>query len=424
MSSPSSPDRAEPPNPATLAIHLDLVGGIAGDMFVAAIADALPGLQRKILDALAAVRPEGAPMPEFAATMQAGLRASHFGVPATTYRVASDPAGAAGASYTELRDRVQTAPVMPATREHALALLALLANAEAKVHGTTVEKVHFHEIADWYSLMDIVAAGCIAANLAGARWTATPPPLGGGRVNTAHGVLPVPAPATCALLEGYPWRDDGIAGERVTPTGAAILRHLVSAGDCTGRSATGRMIGIGSGAGTRTLPGTPNIVRALLFERERHAIASGIDGDIVSVLEFDVDDMTGEEIALAAERLRELAGVIDASLGMRVGKKGRPLTEFRVLANPAAASNIAHACFTETSTLGLRVREERRHVLRRAEVVAKIDETTVNVKVAQRPGGVRTGKAAHDDVVAGSGLDDRRKSSASAVQRALEDDAS
>ena len=249
-----------------------------------------------------------------------------------------------------------------------------------------MEKVHFHEIADWHSLMDIVAAGCIAAKLAGARWTATPPPLGGGRVNTTHGVLPVPAPATCALLEGYPWRDDGIAGERVTPTGAAILRHLVSAGDCNGRSTTGRMIGIGSGAGTRTLPGTPNIVRALLFERERPAIASDVDGDIVSVLEFDVDDMTGEEIALAADRLRALSGVIDASLGTRIGKKGRPLTEFRVLANPAAASTVAHACFTETSTLGLRVREERRHVLRRAEVVAKIGDTDVNVKVAQRPG--------------------------------------
>ena len=119
-----------------------------------------------------------------------------------------------------------------------------------------------------------------------------------------------------------------------------------------------------------------------------------------------------------------LAGVIDASLCTRIGKKGRPLTEFRVLANPAAASAVAHACFTETSTLGLRVREERRHVLRRAEVVARIGDTDVNVKVAQRPDGARTAKAAHDDVRAGRDLHARRKSSASAVQRALEDDES
>ena len=142
-------------------------------------------------------------------------------------------------------------------------------------------------------------------------------------------------------------------------------------------------------------------MRALVFERARPAIATDVDADVVAVLEFDVDDMTGEEIALAADRLRAYSGVIDVSLGTRIGKKGRPLTEFRLLAHPhAAASAIAHACFTETSTLGLRVREERRHVLRRAEVAAEIDGTAVNVKVAQRPGGERTAKAAHDDVVA------------------------
>jgi len=161
-----------------------------------------------------------------------------------------------------------------------------------------------------------------------------------------------------------------------------------------------------------------------VFEHDRAAIAADVDGDVVAIVEFDVDDMTGEEIALAAERLRLLPGVVDTSLGTRLGKKGRPVTEFRVLARPAEADAIARACFSETSTLGLRVREERRHVLRRTEVVAKLGHDAVSVKLAQRPGGVRTGKAAHDDVVAGSDLDARRKSGASAVQRALEDDQS
>jgi uncharacterized protein (TIGR00299 family) protein len=360
-------------------------------------------------------------MPEFADTTQAGLRARRFGIPAAKYRVAADRAHDAGTAYLELRRLIEEAPLSVGTREHAVALLKLLASAEAEVHGTNVANVHFHELADWDSLMDVVAAGCIAANLAAARWTASALPLGGGRVRTAHGALPVPTPATAALLSGYPWRDDGIAGERVTPTGAAILRHLVAPSDCGGRCVAGRMIGIGSGAGTRTLPGTPNIVRALVFEHDRAAIAADVDADAVAVLEFDVDDMTGEEIALAAERLRALPGVVDASLGARLGKKGRPVTEFRVLAKPPAADSIAQGCFTETSTLGLRVREERRHVLRRTEVVARLGNDAVNVKLAQRPGGVRTGKAAHDDVVAGSGLDARRKSGASAVQRALDE---
>jgi len=421
MSSPSSPDGMELPPPSTLAIHLDLVGGIAGDMFVAAIADALPMLQPRIMDELAAIRPYGAAMPAFTAATQAGLRASRFGLPAAEYRVASRRSRAEGTSYLELRRCVEESQLTDTTREHALAIFALLADAEAHVHGTTIDDVHFHELADWDSLMDVVAAGCIAANLAGACWTASCLPLGGGQVRSQHGMLPVPAPATCVLLEGYPWHDDAIPGERVTPTGAAIVRHLVSPSDCGGRSAAGRMVGIGSGAGTRTLPGTPNILRALVFERDIAVIAADVEADFVAVLEFDIDDMTGEEISLAAERLRALSGAIDISLGARLGKKGRPVTEFRVLARPSAASAIAQACFTETSTLGLRVREDRRHVLCRTEVTATLGPDAVHVKVAQRPGGARTAKAAHDDMVAGAGLDARRKSSASAVQRVLED---
>ncbi len=327
-----------------------------------------------------------------------------------------------GTSYTELRRCLQDAPLSAATREHALSLLTLLADAEARVHGVAIDEVHFHELGDWDSLMDIVAAGCIAANLAGAQWTATPLPLGGGTVRTAHGLLPVPAPATTLLLDGYPWRDDGISGERVTPTGAAILRHLVPAARCNALRTAGRMMASGSGAGTRALPGLPNIVRALVFEREPAAIAADVDADVVAVLEFDIDDMTGEEIALAADRMRSQAGVIDVSIGTRLGKKGRPLAEFRILAQPGAAAVVARTCFTETSTLGLRMRDERRQILRRTEVITKFDGDAVHVKLAERPGGVRTGKAAHDDVASDRDLDLRRKTRAAAVQRALEGD--
>ena len=407
MSSPWSPDGH------ALSVHLDLVGGIAGDMFVAAMVDALPGLESLVLQALAAVRPGDASMPGFPRVTSGGIAARRFGS-ASQYRVPASP----GSSYAALVRTIGGAPLDGRTRTHALAILALLGEAEAKVHGTSLDDVHFHELADWDSLMDVVAAGCIAAQLAGATWTCSALPLGGGRVRTAHGMLPVPAPATSALLEGYPWRDDGIDGERVTPTGAAILRHLVPRERASQRCRGGRLAAIGCGAGTSSLKDTPNIVRAMVFESAGAAVTSDTDADFVTTLEFDVDDMTGEEIALAGERLRALSGVVDVSIGTRFGKKGRPLSDFRVLVRTTDATALVVACFAETSTLGVRVREERRQVLRRRDVLVD----AVTVKVAERPGGVRTGKAAHDDVAGDAGLDVRRQARATAESRALKED--
>jgi len=434
MSSPSSAEQAGLPPPASLAIHLDLLGGLAGDMFVAALVDAVPGLSPLVLAELAAVRPAGVPAAGFSEASTGGLRAKRFGATVATdksdYREAPAPrAGAtvatshgddhAGARYQTLRQRIVDAPLSQATREHALALLALLAEAEAHVHGVAVDDVHFHELADWDSLMDVVAAASIAAAMAGARWTASAPPLGGGLVRTAHGLLPVPAPATSFLLTGYPWRDDGISGERVTPTGAAILRHLVPAEDCNAHRDAGRLLSVGCGAGTRTLPGIPNMVRALVVVR---SVATSADADVVTVLEFDVDDMTGEEIAIAGDHLRNAPGVIDVSIGTRHGKKGRPIADFRLLVQPHASAAIAQACFTETSTLGLRLRDERRQLLRRAEVATECDDASIRVKLAERPDGRRTAKAAHDDVAAERGLDQRRRLREAAVRGALKKD--
>jgi uncharacterized protein (TIGR00299 family) protein len=405
MSSPWSPDGR------ALSIHLDLVGGIAGDMFVAALVDALPSLATPIMSALAAVRPGTAPMPELLPATSAGLAARRFGF-ASKYRTVESR----GTAYRDLVRTIAESALDTPTRDHALALLALLGEAEAQVHGTSLDHVHFHELADWDSLMDVVAAGCIAAHLAGATWTCSALPLGGGRIKTAHGLLPVPAPATSALLQGYPWRDDGLDGERVTPTGAAILRHLVPRERVLQRCRGGRLVAVGCGAGTRTLGETPNVVRAMVFEVVEARTPDDTDADFVTSLEFDVDDMTGEEMALAGDRLRTLAGVLDVSIGTRFGKKGRPLSDFRVLVAPAEATAVMHACFTETTTLGVRVREDRRQVLRRRDVRAD----AVTVKVAHRPGGARTGKAAHDDVAGSAGLDARRQARATAETRALD----
>ena len=410
MSSPSSPEAA--PAGSALAIHLDLVGGIAGDMFVAAMIDALPSLAKPVQAELERVRPHGAALPTFEQTSTAGLSAR---------RLVADTSGAKpeahGTSYPSLRRTIADAGLSPATREHALALLALLAEAEASVHAVPIDDVHFHELADWDSLLDVVAAGCIAGLLDGAQWSASALPLGGGMIRTAHGVLPIPGPATACLLRGYEWRHDGVDGERVTPTGAAIVRHLVPASRCGGDRDGGKLLSVGHGAGTRAMPGIANIVRALVLERSSIA-----DTDSIAVIEFDVDDMTGEEIAVAAERLRTEPGVIDVSVGTRSGKKGRPLADFRALAHPHAVESVAHACFVETSTIGLRIRDVRRRMLPRVEATTPVGDTTVSVKIAQRPDGERTAKTAHDDVAESRGLAERRGIRAAGERRALEDE--
>jgi len=425
MSSLSSRESRALPAPATLAIHLDLVGGVSGDMFAAAMIDALPALGDLVLAELRALRPPRSAAPVFRELTRGGLRARGFGlargatpsaprVAAHTHGDAPHAHGAEGTAYAELRARIERAPLAAGTRKHALALLARLGDAEAHVHGIDIADVHFHELADWDSLLDIVAAGAIAGALEGAQWSASAPPQGHGTVRTAHGVLPVPAPATCRILEGYPWRDDGIGGERVTPTGAAILHHLVPVSACGAARATGKLVASGYGAGGRELDGTPNVLRALVFER-----ASASADEAVAVLEFDIDDMSGEEIALAAERLRAHAGVVDLTVGTRAGKKGRLVSDFRILARIEAADAVARACFAETSTLGLRVREERRHVLARAEFATPVGADVLQVKVAERPGGRRTAKAAHDDVAAKPGLAARRGLRAAGEKRAL-----
>ncbi|MDQ0346548.1 LarC family nickel insertion protein [Ancylobacter vacuolatus] len=439
-------------------IHLDAVGGVAGDMFVAALLDALPDLALQVMAEARAVLPEGAGAPFLAQGLSGAIAVRRFGLegahalshshthnthPPSALMAGLDPATQASAtvlgealgprvepgdegrcdegegvrehahdhaahahgnahshgagSYRDMRARIAAAPLRAGTAYHACAILALLAEAEAAIHGVPVDEVHFHEIADWDSLLDVVAAGSLAAALEGTEWTVSPLPLGGGLVKTQHGPLPVPAPATAALLKGFDWRDDGIAGERVTPTGAAILKHLAR----PGRPMRGRLVASGTGAGTRSLPGMPNVLRALVFE-EAPAEEDALSGDVVAVLECEIDDMTGEEIGTAAERLRAEPGVLDVSLGHRFGKKGRPVVALRLLARPESADAVAQACFAQTSTLGLRLREERRLTLKRVAG----ESAGVAVKRAARPGG-ETVKA-ESDALTGDTLAARR----------------
>ena len=382
-----------------LAIRLDAVGGIAGDMFAAAMVDALPDLRARVLADAAAVLPLGTGTPVFTPGTSAGLHCLRFGL--------SAPVGDhhhrhhAHAVFRDMVARIEAAPLSSGTAAHATAILRHLAEAEAAIHHVPVNEVHFHEIGDWDSLMDVTAAGSVAAALEGARWSVSALPRGDGLVRTRHGLLPVPAPATAWLLEGFTWRDDGIGGERVTPTGAAILRHLVEAASAR---VAGRLQGTGTGAGTRELPGQPNILRATLFGAAAGVPSEeGPSEEDILVLSFEIDDMSAEEIGVAADRLRAAGGVRDLVLIPAIGKKGRPIHTFRLLVEPTARDAVAEACFTETATIGLRWQAARRAVLPRASA----DASAVRVKTVTRPAGP-SHKAESDDLAHIAGLEARR----------------
>jgi uncharacterized protein (TIGR00299 family) protein len=374
-----------------LHVHLDAAGGIAGDMFVAAMLDALPDLRDRVLADVAAVLPEGAGRPVLAEGMSEGMRCLRFGLEGAVSAPLDE------ASFTDMIRRIHRADLSDGTAKHGEAILTILAKAEATIHGTEVADVHFHEIGDWDSLADVVATGSIVAAVDGAVWTISSLPCGGGSVRTRHGLLPVPALATASILTGFSWRDDGVEGERVTPTGAAILRHLVPEPNAGWPG--GRLLRGGTGAGTRRLPGMPNVLRAMLFQPTD---AERVTDEVV-VLSFDIDDMTGEEIGIACDRLRERAGVLDLTTATRRGKKGRPIENFRLLVVPGSLDAIQHACFAETSTIGLRWHVEQRICLPRSiEQVGGI-----RVKRVQRPDQTRTVKAESDDV-SGNTLAERR----------------
>lgn len=283
--------------------------------------------------------------------------------------------------------------------ERATAIFTVLAEAEAEVHGIAVEDVTFHEVGAWDSIADVVCAAWLIDSLEPATWSSAPLPLGGGVVRTAHGTLPVPAPATAILLRGFPSRHDGVEGERVTPTGAAILRHLDPAFDLAGLE--GRIAGTGHGFGTRRLPGMSNVLRALVVEPV-HEPRAWRD-ETIGVCSFEVDDQTAEDLAVGLDRLRAADGVLDVVQTPVFGKKGRMAASVRVLARPAVREPLIERCFAETTTLGVRWQTVRRAALEREEAVADVAGEPVRIKRAHRAGGEVTVKAEMDDVASADG---------------------
>lgn len=372
-------------------------------MFVAAIVDAWPSLATDVDDALACV--------ELPGTLTADVVDYDDGTTiGRRFQVRCPEEGHPHRRYRVIRSMLDGSALDERIRKRAIDVFSHLAEAEARVHGVASDDVEFHEVGAWDSIADIVAAAAVIERCGASSWSVGALPLGSGLVDTAHGKLPVPAPATALLLEGFTVIDDGLPGERVTPTGAAILRSLEPS---VVRPATPHHVGpVGTGFGFRRLEDRPNALRVMALTPAPAPVT-----DVVGVVEFDVDDQTAEDLAVGLDRLRSARGVLDVIQRVGYGKKGRLVTEVRVLCDADVIDSVVEGCLSETTTLGVRWSTRNRTILER-----RSDSTSAGtrVKTARRPDGRTSAKTEMDDLAdVGDRLarDDQRRRAEDDVRR-------
>jgi len=277
------------------------------------------------------------------------------------------------------------APVL----ERALAVFTRLAEAEAHVHGEPVEKVHFHEVGAADAIVDIAGA-CLGFHRLGVdEVRASAIVVGSGTVESAHGTLPVPAPATAKLLEGAPVDLVALQGERTTPTGAALAVTLARA---FGPPPPFRLLAQGIGAGGREPKDRPNVLRILLGETE-----GTVHRRTIAIVETTLDDASPQNVAHVAQRLLEL-GARDAFVTPVLMKKGRPGVTVTCLTDPDRVDAVAEVLFRETSAIGLRVRHEERRELPREEARVRLAEGEVRLKVVTLPDGTRRARPEYESL--------------------------
>jgi hypothetical protein len=297
-----------------------------------------------------------------------------------------------GRGLNEIRCIIGKAAVSEAARQTAIAIFEALGAAEAKIHDTDIEKIHFHEVGAVDAMVDIVCAAVGAEALGVEEIICSPLNVGAGTVKCAHGTLPVPAPATLELLKDAPVYSSGIQAELVTPTGAAIVKTLVKRFAPFPRMTVGKT---GYGAGTRDFAGHANVVRLTIGEAQPEPFA-GISEETITVLEANIDDLNPQVFGYVMDRLLE-EGALDV-FGMPVQmKKNRPGVLLTVLCQAEDASKFTHLIFTETTTLGVRQREEKRQALARKWIMVATRWGDVRLKVASMDGVVTNCAPEYED---------------------------
>jgi uncharacterized protein (TIGR00299 family) protein len=356
---------------------LDLAAGASGDLLLGALVDA--GVPLDVPAAAVAALP----VERIRLTPE---QVTRHGLGATRVHVHAPPSGT-HRTWADVRRMLDDADLAPAVRDGALAVFERLAVAEGRVHRVAPDSVHFHEVGALDALADVVGVVAAFEHLGLERLTASSVALGSGSARSAHGVVPVPAPAVLELLAGVPVHAGPVPAEACTPTGAALLAARVD------EWTPMRVTRVGTGAGARDPEQLPNVVRLVLGEPERPTPAAAV------VLEANVDDLDPRLWPGVLDRLLA-AGASDAWLTPILMKKGRPAHTLSVLCPPDAVDEVRATVFTTTSTIGLRVLPVGKVALERAAASVAVLGGRVGVKLAVLEGRVVNVSVEFDDVAA------------------------
>ena len=387
--------------------YLDCFSGISGDMFLGALVDA--GVSFELLEKTVADLDIGASL-ELSRVDRAGISASKVDVivrgekdmPRDEFWTAHHEAQKnepgqehhtpdAKASHQRQHGRhlkeilaiIASASISANAKRTASDIFRTLGEAEAKVHNVGLEEIHFHEVGAEDAIVDVVCAAVGAEALDVERFVASALNVGGGTVKCSHGVMPIPTPATLELLKGAPIYAGDIQKELVTPTGAAIVKVLVSSFQARPRMTTEK---IGYGAGSRNFEGQANVLRLSVGEMIEAAIAAGDAScataqEEIAILEANLDDLNPQLIGYIAELAFSL-GALDVFTASVQMKKNRPGTLLTVLAKPHDEAKLREMIFRESSTLGIRVRREQRYALPRRHQAIDTQWGAVRMKIA------------------------------------------
>jgi hypothetical protein len=356
--------------------YFDCISGISGDMTLGALVDL--GADVAVIES--AVRSMG--LPDLTIRSETVKKR---GFRAISVHIEHPPEHAHRHLHhiTEMIDRATE--VTPAAKETAHRIFQKVAEAEAKVHGSTLEKVHFHEVGAIDSIADIVGTAVAMDSLGIETISSSPIPTGTGEITIAHGRVSIPAPATAELLRGIPIAGSDIQAELTTPTGAAILKACATS---FGPLPSMTMKAVGYGAGSMDLEAQANVLRVILGESEDAPVsrASQIESDRVVILESNIDDSTPEQLADCATRLMS-AGALDVSQTPCTMKKGRSGVILTAMTTSNRATLLETIIFEHSTAIGIRRYHADRHKLRRKATVVDTEYGPVRGKVIELPSG-------------------------------------
>ena len=407
--------------------YLECFSGISGDMFLGALVDA--GVAPEVLEKTVAALGVGAKL-EISKVVRSGISATKVDVwvdgqkdmPREEYWAKQDAEHAHSHNHehshrhppehsheheqshgevghkheqrglTEIQKIIAAAKISESAKATAIRIFEALGTAEAKVHNVPVESIHFHEVGSVDAIVDIVCAAVGVEALGVDEIVCSALNVGGGMVKCAHGTFPVPAPATVELLKGAPSYSSGVQAELVTPTGAAIAATLSHR---FGHFPEMRIEKSAYGAGSRDLPGHPNVLRIVVGDRQP-LLTTKTRSETISVLEANLDDLNPQVFGYVMDRLLEEGALEVFGIPVQM-KKNRPGTLLTVLSKPEDADNLTELLFSETTTLGVRRREESRQTLARRWESVRTEWGEVRIKIASMNGTVTNYAPEYED---------------------------